>query len=46
MGANAPMRLPEWVVTAPDLHTFKKGVAHAIPNKFDEYVKKCHATNA
>ena len=31
--------LPEWVVTAPDLSTFKKGLVQAIPDKLVEYVE-------
>ena len=30
--------LPKWVVTAPDLRTFKKGLVQTIPDKLVEYV--------
>ena len=30
--------LPEWVVTAPDLRTFKKGLVQAIPDRLVEFV--------
>ena len=30
--------LPKWAVTAPDLYTFKKGLAQTIPDNLVEYV--------
>ena len=31
----------KWVVTAPHIHTFKKGLVQTIPDKLVEYVENC-----